>query len=117
MNPRMESISSPLRSENETEIAEEADEVDPLLTFHHVRTASVILESGARVRRKVSLVSIDEGDSLESGEQSPLLDPGGTVGTSYSSIAPAIIDRSLRPWRTKQINKFVIWLQSEGLKR
>lgn len=50
---------------------EEFDEVNGN-RFHHVRTASVILPSGDRVRRKVSLMSVFDGSPIDEDEQSPL---------------------------------------------
>jgi hypothetical protein len=95
----------------------EAEYEDPLLTFHHVRTASVILPSGARVRRKISLMSTYDENPFEEDDDTPLLDPGGTAGSSYSSIIPTLVDRDIQPWEVTRYDKFQIWLHSEGLKR
>ena len=106
--------SSPERVDDESD-----DEIDPLLTFLHVRTASVILPSGDRVRRQVSLQSIYDDNPFENNEQTPLLDSRNipTTGTGYSSVVPSPIDRGLLPWERTKFDKFKTWLQSEGLKR
>lgn len=119
-NHLMATYSSPSKADNKLDVAEEEEEeeVDPLLPFHHVRTASVILRSGDRVRRKVSLMSIYDESPLEQvNNTTALLDPRGTAGTSYSSITPSLVDREIQPWEITPYDKFKIWLHSEGLKR
>jgi hypothetical protein len=95
------------------------DEIDPLLTFLHVRTASVILPSGDRVRRQVSLQSIYDDNPFENSERTPLLDTRNipTTCTGYSSVVPSPTDREVPPWERTRFDKFKTWVQSEGLKR
>jgi hypothetical protein len=108
--------SSPERVDSDTE---EENEIDPLLQFLHVRTASVILPSGDRVRRQVSLQSIYDDNPFENNERTPLLDTRNIppTGTGYSSVAPSSIEREIPPWEKARFDKFKIWLHSEGLKR
>lgn len=98
--------------------ARQTTEEDPLLPCHHVRTASVILRSGDRVRRKVSLMSIFDENPFEEDEcQTSLRNPGGTASTAYSLIAPSLADRDIQPCESTRLEKFRVWLHSEGLKR
>jgi hypothetical protein len=99
------------------------EEDDPVLfSFQHVRTASVILPSGDRVRKRVSLMSIYDESPFDEGETAALIHSHGTgetAGTSYSSIAPSLVDRGFQPWDHKptRMDKWKKWLHSEGLKR
>jgi hypothetical protein len=115
----MENPTSPSKKKDGT-AEEEEGEYDSLFSIHHVRTASVILRSGDRVRRKVSLLSIYDENPFEEddNDRAALLDPSATAGTSYSSIAPCLVDRQFQLWETPScVDKFKLWLQSEGLKR
>ena len=96
---------------------EEFDEVNGN-RFHHIRTASVILPSGDRVRRKVSLMSVFDESPIEEDEQSPLLDPGASVRTDRSSMAPSFAERGvLYEQRLSRVDKFKKWFFSENPKR
>ena len=112
----MATTSSPTNATDEVNTGG-AEYEDSLLTFYHVRTASVIIPSGARVRRKISLMSTYDENPFEEDDHIPLLDPGSTAGSSYSSIVPTLVDRDIQPWEITRYDKFKIWLQSEGLKR
>src|SRR5271169_4438023 len=74
----------------------EDEEDDPVLfSVQHVRTASVILPSGDRVRKRVSLMSIHDESPFDESETAALINShgtGGTAGTVYSSIAPSLLD-------------------------
>ena len=112
--------SSSLSKKKDQRTEEEEAEDDILFPFYHVRTASVILPSGDRVRRKVSLMSIYDENPFEedANDRTALSDPRGTVGTTYSSIAPSLVDRQVQIWeKPSRVDKFTLWLQSEGLKR
>lgn len=106
---------SPSREGDKINAEDEAEE--NVFFFRHVRTASVILPSGDRVRRKVSLMSTYDENPFEDDEQTALIDSGGTEGTIYSSIEPSLADRSIQPWEVYRYDKFKNWLHSEGLKR
>jgi hypothetical protein len=114
----MATSSSPSKQNDGTTEEEEA-EGDVPFQCYHVRTASVILQSGDRVRKKVSLMSIcDENPFDDDNERAPLLDSGGTTSTSYSSLARSLIDRGIQSWgKPSCIDKFETWVHSEGLKR
>lgn len=114
----MENSPSPSKQKDGTDDEEEEEE-EVLFSFHHIRTASVILRSGDRVRRKISLMSMfDESPFEEDNDRAPLLDPRGTAGTSYSSIAPNLVDRQVQLWeKPNRLDTVKIWLHSEGLKR
>ena len=115
----MENPSSPSKKKDGTAEGEEGEHVS-LFSIHHIRTASVILRSGDRVRRKVSLLSIFDENPFEEddNDRAALLDPRATAGTSYSSIAPSLVDREFQLWEKPTcVDKFKLWLQSEGLKR
>lgn len=79
--------------------------------FRHMRTASVIVESGARVRRNITLAP-DETSS-EEDEHAPLL-AGSSSGTGYSSVSRDSAARDIEPSRR---DRFVKWLRSENPKR
>ena len=111
----METTKCPARVENEDDTDIEEDE--PPHVVHHVRTASVILESGDRVRKKVSLLSVYDEPLDESLERTPLLNSGETAGVCYSSIAPGFVDRSAQPLEWTWYENFRSWPRSEGLKR
>ena len=108
--------SSPARVEADPDEEEEAEE-DPLLTFRHIRTASVILPSGDRVRRKVSLLSTYNESPFEDDERRPLLDTRSGTNTAYSSMPGSAIDREIAPWERTRFDIFKSCLHSEGLKR
>jgi len=101
----------------------EDEEDDPVLfSVQHVRTASVILPSGDRVRKRVSLMSIHDESPFDEGDTAALVqshETGGTAGTAYSSIAPSLVDRGPQPWEHKptRLDRWRKWLHSEGLKR
>jgi hypothetical protein len=101
-------------------IDEEHDEADPLLTFHHVRTASVILPSGDRVRRKVSLMSIEDESPFEEDE-GPAGLRAGSYGSrnvfGYSSIAPSFVSREMPMAEEPRWHRIQSWIRSEELKR
>src|SRR5579859_6673309 len=106
--------SSPARVQADPdEMEDEEEEEDPLLTFRHIRTVSVILPSGDRVRRKVSLMSTHNENPFEHDERRPLLDTSrsGTI-TAYSSMPGSAIDTEIPPWEPTQFDKFKSWLQS-----
>ena len=107
---------SPSRVEDGPEELEEEEE-DPHLTFRHIRTASVILESGDRVRRKISLLSQYEESPFENDEHRPLLDTRSGTTTAYSSMPGSVVDREILPWERTRLDKFKSWLRSEALKR
>jgi len=96
---------------------------DPVLfSFQHVRTASVILPSGDRVRKRVSLMSVYDESPFDESETAALIQShgtGGTAGTAYSSIAPSLVDRGPQPWdqHSTRWEKCKKWLHSEALKR
>lgn len=102
---------------------DEDEDDDPVLfSFQHVRTASVILPSGDRVRKRVSLMSIYDESPFDEGETAALIQShgsGGTAGTIYSSIAPSLLDRGAQPWDRHPApwEQWKKWLHSEGLKR
>lgn len=104
---------SPVWDEDDADSASETDELDTVLTFKHVRTASVILPSGDRVRKKVSLMSIDENSVYES---TALLDSGRTNGPAYSSATSDDVDRA-QSRATRWFSNFMFWLRSEAFKR
>ena len=114
----MANSSSPSKTKDGT-TEEEDTEDDFLFSFHHVRTASVILPSGDRVRRKVSLMSIfDENPFEEDNDRTALLSTQGTAATSYSSIVPSLVDRDIQSCdKPGRVDKFKTILHSEGLKR
>ena len=92
-------------------------EEDPLLTFRHVRTASVILPSGDRVRRKVSLLSIQDESPFED-EDTPLLGDGSAnIAEGYSSIHSGASGRDLPPWHVSRFKKVMNYLKNEPVKR
>jgi len=99
------------------------EEDDPVLfSFQHVRTASVILPSGDRVRKRVSLMSIYDESPFDEGETAALIQSHGTgetAATTYSSIAPSLVERGAQPWdhNPTRLDKWKKWLHSEGLKR
>jgi hypothetical protein len=98
----------------------DADEEDLSLPLHVVRTASVILPSGDRVRRKVSLISIDDEIPFEhhdSEDRSLLSDARSTAGTNYGSIASIDLERGIHSWVMSCFRKFRTCLRSEQLKR
>ena len=111
----MAASSSPAKRKDESTIEEDA------ALFSFVREASVILPSGDRVRRQVSLTIYDEDPYQETDRTALLGSRGGagTVGSSYSSIASIIVDRDIQPLdsKTSKVDKFKNWIQSEGLKR
>jgi hypothetical protein len=78
--------------------------------FMHMRTASVIVESGARVRRNITLAP---EVSSEEDESSPLIN-GSSSGTGYSGVSRDIAARDLKPSRK---DRFIKWLRSENPKR
>jgi hypothetical protein len=88
-------------------------EEEPIHGIHHVRTASVILRSGDRVRRKVSLMSIYDENPFED-DQTPLL---STSVSGYSSVTQSQVAREVTPWEATRWDKLCDWLRSEGLKR
>jgi hypothetical protein len=94
-------------------VQDDVEEEEPVHGIHHVRTASVILRSGDRVRRKVSLMSIYDEDPFEDN-QTPLLSTG-VVG--YSSVTQSPVAREVTPWENTPWDKLRDWLRSEGLKR
>ena len=99
---------------------EEDDQI--LFSFKHIRTASVILPSGDRVRKRVSLMSIYDESPFDEGETAALIPSHGTgetEETAYSSIAPTFVGRGQRPpdYMRAQMEKLKKWLHSEGLKR
>ena len=110
------SSSSPSCVEDVAEDAHETEE-DPLLSFRHIRTASVILPSGDRVRRKVSLMSTYDENPFEDDERQPLLDTRSGEHTACSSIPGTAIDREISPWEPSRFDKMKSFLRSEGLKR
>jgi hypothetical protein len=79
--------------------------------FVHMRTASVIVKSGARVRRNITLAA-DEVSS-EEDEHEPLLN-GSSSGTGYSGVSRDIPARDIKPSRKE---RFVKWIRSENPKR
>jgi hypothetical protein len=79
--------------------------------FRHMRTASVIVESGARVRRNITLAP-DEISS-EEDEHAPLLN-GSSSGTGYSAVSRDIAARDIKPSRKE---RFIKWIRSENPKR
>ena len=95
-------------------VEEDEDDVPIGPISYHVRTASVILPCGARVRRQVSLVSMHDESPFED-ESSPLLGNGSanTPG-SCNPTPPTPPARGLPPWRK---SRFETLLQSEALKR
>jgi hypothetical protein len=101
----------------DTETQEAEEDIDSPVTFHHVRTASVILPSGDRVRRQVSLMSVHDESPFDGDESSPLIDSGDTPGTTYSSVAANLVDRGIQPCETSRLDKFKTWLTSERVKR
>lgn len=109
--------SSPARVRNDPdEVVEELEE-DPLLTFRHIRTASVILPSGDRVRRKVSLMSTYDESPFEDDEREPLLDTRNGTTTAYFSMPRNVVDREMSLWEPTHFDQFKSFFQSEGLKR
>lgn len=106
-----------MSSTRREEATGEDEEEDPLLTFRHVRSASVILPSGDRVRRKVSLLSICDESPFED-EQSPLLGNGisNTPG-GYSSVHLSPSNRDLPSWHKSRLDRIKDALRSEALKR
>jgi hypothetical protein len=116
----MATVSSPSKARDKTNTEEEEgneEEIDPLLTFHHVRTASVILPSGDRVRRKVSLMSITNESPFEEDDGLPQIGPGYAANTTYSSIASTVGSRGVQTREVSRYDKFKTLLQNEGLKR
>lgn len=83
---------------------------------YHVRTASVILESGVRVRRNISLAPEYELP-LGEDERSNLLGDGAVSGTGYSSISPSISARDIGALKKLWKHWFVKWVRSENPKR
>ena len=109
----MASSSSPTVEDNVTEYRK--------LAYHRIRTASVILPSGDRVRRKVSLASIDDETPFEDDDQTPLLSTNIAGVSGCSSITPSSISRDIPqdavPWEPSRLDQFKTLLHSEGLKR
>ena len=106
------SSSSPSRVEDVAEDAHETEE-DPLLSFRHIRTASVILPSGDRVRRKVSLMLTYDENPFEDDERQPLLDTRSGENTACSFIPGTGIDREISPWEPSRFDKMKSFLRSE----
>ena len=88
---------------------------EPLVRPRPFRTASVIIESGARVRRNVTLAPVDELP-FEEDERSSLLDHSATSGTGYS-ISCGIATRERFLSKPSLQDKFVTWIRSENPKR
>jgi hypothetical protein len=97
-------------------IAAEDEELEEEIVgrFQHVRTASVIVESGARVRRTVTLAPDDESPFDEDDEHSALLSGDLASGPWYSSFVSGIRTREVLPLEK---DWFVSWICSENPKR
>jgi len=89
---------------------------EPRVRPRPFRAASVIIESGARVRRIITLAPEDESP-FEEDECSGLLDGGGTSATRYSSIPSGIATRELCAPKQSWKDKFVTWIRGENPKR
>ena len=114
----MANSSSPSKTKD-GKTGEEETEDDVPIPFYHVRTASVILPSGDRVRKKISLKSIyDENPFEDDDERATLLDHGAMPETSNCSVSRSLVDRGIQTWeKPSRIDKFEAWVHSEGLKR
>jgi len=89
---------------------------EPLVHPRPFRAASVIIESGARVRRNITLAPEDESP-FEEDESSSLVDHSATSATGYSSISSRIASREFFVSKPSWKDKFVTWMRSENPKR